>query len=174
MKLTEKQKAHGKWQRSFTHDKVSRCAWLTNNDKRLLNAILDRRHKSHTSKCEPDCEPGWARIPMKELKQMTNLGQTKLKETIERLAKRGIVDRKSDGLYAGRDGATRYRIIYLPPYDPGPSSHAEESPEVESTAVASVGPSSDKEPAHKQIVELHSGSELPHPSQPAKPQPDTK
>ena len=69
---------------------------------------------------------------------MTNLGQEKLKETIERLVERKIVDRESDGRHAGRDGATRYRIRNLPSYDPGPASHAEESPEVESTAVASV------------------------------------
>ena len=149
MKLTEKQKAQGKWQRSFTREKVSRCAWLKNNDKRLLNAILDRRHMKHKPTCKPDCEPGWAKIPMKDLKQATNLGQDKLNETIERLVEREVVKRESDGLHAGRDGATRYRIQNLTSYDPSPASHAEESSGVESAAFASVASTSGKGLGHK-------------------------
>ena len=144
MKLTETQKAQGKWQRSFTRDKVSRSTWLQNNDKRLLNAILDRRHMRHDQSCGPDCEPGWAKIPTKQLKKMTNLGQDKLNKTVDRLVNRDIVKRESDGLHAGRDGATRYRIVNLPPYDPGPASDGQEIQESESTAAANAVPTSPK------------------------------
>ena len=140
MKLTAKQKAQGKWQRAFTRDKVSRSAWLKNNDKRLLNAILDRRHMRHERTCSEDCEPGWAKIPTKQLKEMTNLGQDKLNETVDRLVNREIVQRESDGLHAGRDGATRYRIVSLPSYDPAPASLAKEIQEIESTAAGKAGP----------------------------------
>jgi hypothetical protein len=126
MKLTLKQKSQGKWQRSFTRDKVSRCSWLTKNDKKLLNAILDRRHMHHKSACGPDCEPGWAKIPMKDLKKTASMGQAALNETIERLVTRGVVKEESNGVHAGRDGATRYRIINLPPYDPVNTSQEEE------------------------------------------------
>jgi hypothetical protein len=129
MKLTPKQKAQGKWQRTFTRDKVSRCSWLTNNDKKFLNAIFDRRHMRHETKCGPDCEPGWAKIPMKDLKKTASLGQAALKETIVRLVTRGVVKRESSGIHAGRDGATRYRIVTLPPYEPAKSSQEEKGTE---------------------------------------------
>ena len=174
MKLTQMQKTQGKWQRSFTRDKVSRCSWLTNNDKRFLNAIFDCRHMRHKSKCKPGCEPGWAIIPMKDLKKSACLGEAALKETIGRLVKKDVVKRKSEGLHAGRDGATRYRIISLPPYDPAPASHPEGNSKIESTAAPSVGPFSGNEPAHKQIVEAVAVKKLPHPSQPANPQSETE
>jgi len=126
MKLTLKQKSQGKWQRSFTRDKVSRSSWLTKNDKKLLNAIFDRRHMKHKQSCGPDCEPGWAKIPMKELKKTASMGLAALKETIERLVTRDVVKEESNGIHAGRDGATRYRIINLPPYDPVNTSQEEE------------------------------------------------
>jgi hypothetical protein len=135
MTLTSQQKAQGKWQRSFTREKASRCSWLTNNDKRLLNAIFDRRHMRHKKECGTECEPGWAKVPKKELKRMTNLGQEKLDETVGRLLHRGVIERETEGRHAGRDGATRYRIINMPPYDPGPTSPAAETPQAESTAV---------------------------------------
>lgn len=148
MKLTEKQKGQGKWQRSFTREKVSRSTWLKNNDKRLLNAILDRRHMKHKPACKADCGPGWAKIPKKDLKKMTNLGQDKLNEAIERLVERKVVKRESEGPHAGRDGATRYRIVSLPAYDPAPASHAE-IPQIDSTSSASLGPTSDKGNPHE-------------------------
>jgi hypothetical protein len=161
-KLTPQQKEEGKRQRKFTRERVSRSTWLTNNDKRFLNAILDGRHIRHDTVCGPNCEPGWAKIPKKQLKEMTNLGQEKLNETIDRLEKRGVVKVKSDGLHAGRDGATRYRIINLPTYDPAPLLDDEMSQdEVGSTAAPLAGSAADKKLAH---------NELPLLSQPAKPQ----
>ena len=135
MKLTAMQKTQGKWQRSFTRDKVARCAWLTKNDKNFLNAIFDRRHMRHKSQCKPGCEPGWAKIPMKDLKKTASLGQAALNETIERLVKKDVVKRESEGLYPGRDGATRYRIISLPAYEPANSSHEEEGAELKQGSV---------------------------------------
>jgi hypothetical protein len=105
---------------------VSRSSWLTKNDKKLLNAIFDRRHMKHKDSCQHDCEPGWAKIPMKELKKTASMGQAALNETIERLVTRGVVKEESNGIHAGRDGATRYRIINLPPYDPVNTSQEEE------------------------------------------------
>jgi hypothetical protein len=118
MKLTEKQKSQGKWQREFSYKRVARTHWLKPNDRKLLTAILDRRHMKHDSKCVTDCEPGWAKIPWNQLKKATGLGQEKLNETIKRLVEKNVVKRVSKEKGAGRDGATRYRIIKLPAYEP--------------------------------------------------------
>ncbi len=126
MKLTEKQKSQGKWQREFSYKRVARTQWLTPNDRKLLTSILDRRHMKHDSKCVTDCEPGWAKIPWSQLKEATGLGQEKLNETIKRLVEKNVVKRVSQEKKAGRDGATRYRIDSLPPYDPAPKTNSEE------------------------------------------------
>lgn len=119
MKLTPKQKSQGKWQRTFNYKKVARTAWLTSNDRKLLNAILNCRHMQHKSQCGTDCETGWAKIPRDQLKKEAGIGQDKLKKTVERLVALEVLKRESEGKHAGRDGATRYRIVSLPPSDPG-------------------------------------------------------
>ena len=126
MPLTQKQKSQGKWQRKFDHKAVDKVPGLTLDDKKVLYAILKLRHMRHTGQCGVDCEPGWAKIPRDQLKKESGMGQDKLKETVEKLVDRGIIERKSDGEHAGRDGATRYRIILLPPYN-SQKEHATES-----------------------------------------------
>ena len=118
MKLTPMQKSQGKWQRTLDYKRVARVSWLTMNDRKLLEAILDSRHMKHNSACGADCEPGWAKIPRDQLKKDTAMGQAKLNETVKRLLERKVIRRNSDGEHAGRDGATRYRIIALPLHEP--------------------------------------------------------
>jgi hypothetical protein len=122
VKLTPQQKLQGKWQRALDYKRVARIQWLTMNDRKLLQAILDLRHMKHSSACGTDCEPGWAKIPRDQLKKDTAMGQDKLNETVKRLVDRKVIQRNSDGEHAGRDGATRYRIIALPLYEPATES----------------------------------------------------